>query len=246
MPATPTPKHGLHRPSGGDDADIPADLDQLTDQLDDLLAPYDAGVFASRPDAAVAGRRYFATDLSVEFVDTGSTWLIRGTPLIKDTIANRPPASVHGRGRLFLSTDEGPNNQGILYLDAGGAWAHLFGPTTKVVVGEGGGPSAGSGWQRSGSPGTGAQFWKEGTRVHLGGVMQRNAGSGTYIIFYLPAGYRPPRYMVYPRRYFNSTSWVTEDLSIGTDGSVSFTVASSVNTISGISLDGISFDLGNG
>jgi hypothetical protein len=69
-------------------ASVPADIDnsgvgaqlfrELAVALQDQLAQITTtGVFADRPAAGVAGRRYTTTDLSpnVVYVDTGSTWL---------------------------------------------------------------------------------------------------------------------------------------------------------------------------
>lgn len=246
MPATPTPKHGLHRPAGGDDADIPADLVQLTDELDDLLAPYDQGVFASRPAPGLSGRRYYATDVGVEYVDTGAVWVTLATPMARGPIADRPAASTGGRGRLYLTTDEGPG--GVLYLDIGGTWAPLLGATTRLVVSGGGGaPSYGSSWSRAAAvpAGSGASFWRDGNSIRLGGMSDRTASMNT-TIFTLPAGYRPPRELYYPRSYYDTGTATTKiDLVIvQTDGDVQLNQSGA--QVANLSLDGISFDLSNG
>jgi len=75
MAETPSRRFGLHAPSGGDPAQIPADVKRLRDQLDDVMLGYDQGPLASRPAAGVEGRMYYATDVASLFYDTSTTWV---------------------------------------------------------------------------------------------------------------------------------------------------------------------------
>src|SRR6185503_17406522 len=72
--AATTRRLSLHKPTGGDAADVPADVGRLAGQLDDLLLGYDQGPLASRPAAGTEGRLYYATDDGQLFYDTGSGW----------------------------------------------------------------------------------------------------------------------------------------------------------------------------
>lgn len=58
----------------------------LRDDVSAKLTPYDAGALASRPVSTPgtpgkAGRRYYASDLSIEFVDLGTAWAPTGLPI---------------------------------------------------------------------------------------------------------------------------------------------------------------------
>lgn len=74
MPDTTT-RLGLHRPTGGDPAAVPADLARVTDQLDAVLLGYDQGPLASRPSAGIEGRMYYAIDDGTLYYDMGSGWV---------------------------------------------------------------------------------------------------------------------------------------------------------------------------
>lgn len=75
MAESPSTRLGLHAPSGGDPAAVPADVKRLRDQLDDVVLGYDQGVLSSRPAAGVEGRMYYATDDGVAYWDTGTGWV---------------------------------------------------------------------------------------------------------------------------------------------------------------------------
>ncbi|MDW5597651.1 tail fiber protein [Conexibacter stalactiti] len=77
MPATPSRRLGLHAPSGGDPADVPADVRRLRDQLDESVLTYAQGTLAARPASASGkeGRQYYATDKGTLFYDTGFGWV---------------------------------------------------------------------------------------------------------------------------------------------------------------------------
>ena len=74
MPATPTPRLGLHRPSGSDPANVPSDLATLTGQLDEA-AIYRSGTLAARPaaNAVPPGTFHRATNGSIAVSD-GTNW----------------------------------------------------------------------------------------------------------------------------------------------------------------------------
>lgn len=69
-------------PVPGDDADVPADLQALAQQVATLTAFYGQGTLAARPAAGTAGRFYHVTSgasAGMTFYDTGSTWAVVGT-----------------------------------------------------------------------------------------------------------------------------------------------------------------------
>lgn len=75
MAGTPTPRLGLHGPTGPDSARIPYDLDILRGQLDEA-AIYRVGTLGARPAASSVpdGTIYRATDTGAIAVSNGSTW----------------------------------------------------------------------------------------------------------------------------------------------------------------------------
>lgn len=75
MPARPSTRLGLHAPSGGDPADVPADVQRLRDQLDVAALVYGQGRLAARPAAGVEGRLYYATDDRALYYDFGGGWM---------------------------------------------------------------------------------------------------------------------------------------------------------------------------
>jgi hypothetical protein len=94
MPADPSRRFGLHAPSGGDPADVPADVLRLRDQLDLVTLGYDQGDLSARPSAGVEGRMYYATDRDVAYYDTGSRWsLIGGPTVVTSQLADRAVTS---------------------------------------------------------------------------------------------------------------------------------------------------------
>jgi hypothetical protein len=80
MPGTPTARYGITPSAGSDTINSgPATEAAAYALIDSLLAPWSSGLLASRPAAGKAGRRYRATDVGqfgVEYVDTGSAWII--------------------------------------------------------------------------------------------------------------------------------------------------------------------------
>ncbi|MDW5597650.1 tail fiber protein [Conexibacter stalactiti] len=75
MPATPSHRLNLHAPTGGDPADVPADIARLRDQLDDVVLGYGQGRLRDRPAAGVEGRQFYATDTATLYHDFGGGWV---------------------------------------------------------------------------------------------------------------------------------------------------------------------------
>lgn len=79
---TTTAKHALRRLTGANViSDIDAGFSALADDVDALLTPYSSGLLSARPVSTVgtpgkAGRRYFATDTSLEYIDLGTSWTV--------------------------------------------------------------------------------------------------------------------------------------------------------------------------
>src|SRR4051794_1979531 len=81
MPGTPTANYSIPTIDGSADT-----IDTGDDQINAALTAIDAamvgfasGTFAGRPTSSVgtpgiAGRRYYATDLGIEYFDTGTGW----------------------------------------------------------------------------------------------------------------------------------------------------------------------------
>jgi len=79
-----TPIYALPYPQGGDPADAPSQLQALANRIETVLSPVDTqskakdttiGLLSARPAFGTAGRRYFATDVVADYVDTGTAWL---------------------------------------------------------------------------------------------------------------------------------------------------------------------------
>jgi hypothetical protein len=99
-----TPNLGLpDPPTGDDDAGLGDDyLRALSDRLDLIVRPSLRGTFASRPAAGIAGRRYFATDMGVEFLDIGAAWLAIASSL---PLVSTLPASPYDGQEVFFLAD---------------------------------------------------------------------------------------------------------------------------------------------
>jgi microcystin-dependent protein len=82
-----TPKWNIPVIDGTDPINQLDDVDALKSALlDNLLTPYDVGAFVSRPVSTpstpgIRGRRYYAYNLGIEFVDLGTGWAPSGIPL---------------------------------------------------------------------------------------------------------------------------------------------------------------------
>ncbi|MFY9488061.1 MAG: hypothetical protein WAP35_05115 [Solirubrobacterales bacterium] len=75
-----TSRLALPYPVNGDAVDVAGDIQDLATAADNLV-PYSQGVFASRPTSTGGspgkqGRRYYATDQGIEYLDTGTSWII--------------------------------------------------------------------------------------------------------------------------------------------------------------------------
>jgi microcystin-dependent protein len=62
--------------SGNDGSDFAAGLDDFATDVDKMWI---RGTISSLPSASKAGRRYYATDIDQELIDTGSSWIPVGT-----------------------------------------------------------------------------------------------------------------------------------------------------------------------
>lgn len=74
-----TSRLSLRYPELSDSADVPRDIENLADDIDNA-AIYASGTFSARPASTVgspgiAGRYYFATDTSRLYLDTGTSWV---------------------------------------------------------------------------------------------------------------------------------------------------------------------------
>lgn len=71
----PTTTRGFRYPALSDTPDVPRDIGNLAADVD---ADHSQGTFATRPAAAKIGRRYYATDTGITYLDTGTAWVILG------------------------------------------------------------------------------------------------------------------------------------------------------------------------
>ena len=79
MPSATT-RLALPYPLNADAVDVPGDIGALATALDNVV-PYSQGVVGSRPvstggSPGIQGRRYYATDEGIEYLDTGSSWIV--------------------------------------------------------------------------------------------------------------------------------------------------------------------------
>lgn len=140
MPATPTPRLGLHRPSGTDTPDVPSDLATLTGQLDEA-AIYRTGTLAARPAASAvpAGTFYRATDGPLA-MSNGATWqLLREAD---PTVVTSLPASPYTGQRVVLQTSAMATAKvrwvlcytGVKWEFEGGAPLYAFDSTVRALA----------------------------------------------------------------------------------------------------------------
>lgn len=83
MPSATT-RLALPYPLNADAVDVPGDIQALATALDNVV-PYSQGVVGSRPvstggSPGIQGRRYYATDEGIEYLDTGSSWIVSPRP----------------------------------------------------------------------------------------------------------------------------------------------------------------------
>lgn len=87
MPVQTTSRLALPWPDGNDDVSNGDNvIRQLAEKADNLV-PYSQGTLASRPVSTngtpgIVGRRYYAIDAGVEYLDTGTDWLPVATPQV--------------------------------------------------------------------------------------------------------------------------------------------------------------------
>ena len=81
-----TPSNSFRYPTAANNgSDFGTGLQDLADDVDGMWI---RGTIASLPTASTAGRRYYATDLSQELYDTGSSWIPVGSATPVGTIAH--------------------------------------------------------------------------------------------------------------------------------------------------------------
>lgn len=130
--ATSTAKYGLTHPSDPDPADVTSVLTVLADQIDSVMAGWNApGLFSARPAASLAqiGRFYYATDVGRIFMCVSTTlWIdITGAPV--GTIYGYPSITPPDAFHLYC------NGQAVLRAGANAALFAKIG--TDYGVGNG-------------------------------------------------------------------------------------------------------------
>jgi microcystin-dependent protein len=81
-------------PEPDDPANVPADIEALAEAVETSLGlSTTVGLLGARPAAGVPGRRYYATDVVAEYLDTGSTWIRTSMPpgIITSTLLTAAP-----------------------------------------------------------------------------------------------------------------------------------------------------------
>jgi hypothetical protein len=98
-----TPRLALRLPDGtGDAPDVPLWMERLALDLEGSFA---VGLLADRPVAGKAGRRYFASDAKVEYVDTDATWELVGQPADGSIGAAKLAATLKPSGGAAAGTE---------------------------------------------------------------------------------------------------------------------------------------------
>jgi hypothetical protein len=98
-----TPRLALRLPDGtGDSPDVPLWMERLAL---DLEGSFPVGLAADRPAAGRAGRRYFASDTKVEYVDTGTAWESVGQLADGSVTAAKLAAALKPSGGASASTE---------------------------------------------------------------------------------------------------------------------------------------------
>ena len=86
MPGTPatTSRLAIPRYANADNVDFAGQVNAISDMIDSKVArlsDYIIDLMANRPAASIAKRRFYATDLGLEFIDTGTAWVPVGIPI---------------------------------------------------------------------------------------------------------------------------------------------------------------------
>lgn len=76
-----TTARGFRYPVDASSVDVAADLKNLADDVEGKVVTYSQGPVSARPTSTVGspgyqGRRYYATDEGIEYLDTGTSWII--------------------------------------------------------------------------------------------------------------------------------------------------------------------------
>jgi Phage Tail Collar Domain len=83
-----TTRLGLDVLDGSDAVNSTPTIDAQAKGILDNAVTYSQGTLASLPAASLAGRRYYATDISQELYDTGTSWVPVGSATPIGTVAH--------------------------------------------------------------------------------------------------------------------------------------------------------------
>lgn len=87
-----TVKYALRYPNLAQAADLADIVQKLAEDVDGKMVGYIFDVIGARPAAGVPGRRFFATDTRVEYIDSGAVWYpvyhYRGVMNVTDFLAS--------------------------------------------------------------------------------------------------------------------------------------------------------------
>lgn len=96
-----TTRHGIRYPTAANvGIDLATGIADTAADVDALVTPFSQGLFSARPvstpgSPGKVGRRYYATDVGLEFVDLGTSWIVvpvRLTGEMMDWPVATPPA----------------------------------------------------------------------------------------------------------------------------------------------------------
>jgi hypothetical protein len=76
MPEPDTTRLGIPQYEDTEPASFSTQVNAISKAVDAKAAVYAQGVAADRPAAGIAGRYYFATDTEVQWLDTGTEWVL--------------------------------------------------------------------------------------------------------------------------------------------------------------------------
>lgn len=122
-----TTKYALRYPDLASSADIALIVEKLAEDTDSTMVGFIIDVFANRPAAGKAGRRFYATDTTTEYLDTGSAWAVIGSSNRMGILADIPAANSVSVGTKYFATD-----QIVEYISNGSAWIRMGAPCGAV------------------------------------------------------------------------------------------------------------------
>lgn len=128
MPGNTT-KYALRYALLSDGADALAATQNLALDVDAKMVGFVIDVYANRPAAGVAGRRFYASDTSTEYLDDGAAWHIIGSNNRIGLYAARPAANSVAVGTKYFATD-----QIAEYISDGAVWVRLGTPAGVVNI----------------------------------------------------------------------------------------------------------------